>query len=161
MIIYSFYFYYLFFFYFFLHFLFHIFFSFFNFNFEDPGHCTLTGTIIDPKLWTAETPHLYILVISLHHDLSSAEKGEGAVDVETCRVGIRDIQIAGKCSTYCTELYCTVLYCTVLYCTVLYCTVLYCTVLYCTVLTIDFLCDFALYFHIIIKCYIINSTILI
>jgi beta-galactosidase/beta-glucuronidase len=73
------------------------------FTFEDPGHCTLTGTINDPKLWTAETPHLYILVISLYADMMSAEKGEGAIDVETCRVGVRDIQIAGgHCDVLCS-----------------------------------------------------------
>lgn len=75
------------------------------FHFEDPGHCTLTGTINDPKLWTAETPHLYILVISLYADLENAEKGERAIDVETCRVGVRDIQIAGG---YCVVLCCVV-----------------------------------------------------
>lgn len=72
---------------------------------EDAGHCTLTGTINDPKLWTAETPHLYILVISLYADMMSAEKGEGAIDVETCRVGVRDIQIAGG---YCDVMCCCV-----------------------------------------------------
>jgi Glycosyl hydrolases family 2 len=54
------------------------------------------GTITDPKLWTAETPNLYVLVVSLYHDLESAEKGQGALDVETCRVGIRDVQFAGE-----------------------------------------------------------------
>lgn len=54
------------------------------------------GTITDPKLWTAETPNLYVLVVSLYRDLESAEKGQGALDVETCRVGIRDVQFAGE-----------------------------------------------------------------
>jgi beta-galactosidase/beta-glucuronidase len=54
------------------------------------------GTITNPKLWTAETPNLYVLVVSLYRDLESAEKEQGAIDVETCRVGIRDVQFAGE-----------------------------------------------------------------
>ena len=56
----------------------------------------LSGTVQDPLLWTAETPYLYILVVSLYSSIKDAEKGIGAIDVETSRVGIRDIQITGK-----------------------------------------------------------------
>jgi beta-galactosidase/beta-glucuronidase len=62
----------------------------------DPGSTSLLGTITNPKLWTAETPNLYVLVVSLYRDLESAEKEQGALDVETCRVGIRDVQLAGE-----------------------------------------------------------------
>jgi beta-galactosidase/beta-glucuronidase len=62
----------------------------------DPGSSSLMGTITNPKLWTAETPNLYVLVVSLYRDLEGAEKEQGALDVETCRVGIRDVQFAGE-----------------------------------------------------------------
>lgn len=48
-------------------------------------HCHLQS----PKLWSAENPYLYRLVITL---VSSA--GE-EVDCEACRVGVRNIQISG------------------------------------------------------------------
>jgi hypothetical protein len=41
--------------------------------------------------------------------MTSAEKGEGAIDVETCRVGVRDIQIAGgHCDVLCCIVCCVV-----------------------------------------------------
>ena len=61
----------------------------------------LSGTVQDPLLWTAETPYLYILVVSLYSSIKDAEKGIGAIDVETSRVGIRDIQITGMVMGQC------------------------------------------------------------
>ena len=44
----------------------------------------------NPKLWTAETPHLYTLVISL------ISPGGTAVDFESCRVGFRQVEIRDR-----------------------------------------------------------------
>ena len=74
--------------------------------YKDSAYGSLTGTIQGPLLWTAETPHLYILVVSLYSSLSAAEEGNGTgegrqpIDVETCRVGIRDIQFSGMVNGY-------------------------------------------------------------
>ena len=61
-----------------------------------PGCNTLIGTITDPKLWTAETPNLYVLVVSLYGSLEDAERERNVIDVETSRVGIRDVQFKGN-----------------------------------------------------------------
>ena len=65
------------------------------------GVTNILGTVPSPLLWTAETPNLYILVISLHRHLADAEKDVNALDVEACRVGIRDIKISGTDNTLC------------------------------------------------------------
>jgi beta-galactosidase len=51
------------------------------------GAAVLTATVTDPHLWTAETPYLYTLVLTL-----CAPDGQ-AVDFESCRVGIREVRI--------------------------------------------------------------------
>ena len=38
----------------------------------DPGLCSVEGLLPNPKLWTAETPHLYTLIISLYRSLGDA-----------------------------------------------------------------------------------------
>lgn len=47
----------------------------------------LRGTVHNPRLWTAETPHLYTLVLAL-------EDSEGCTaEVVSCRVGFRQVRI--------------------------------------------------------------------
>ena len=65
------------------------------------GTSTILGTVPSPLLWTTETPNLYILVISLYRHITDAEKDANALDVEACRVGIRDIKISGTDNTLC------------------------------------------------------------
>lgn len=52
------------------------------------GTISLVGTLHHPRLWTAETPHLYTLTIQLHNgDFETVHQ------VESCRVGFRTIDI--------------------------------------------------------------------
>ncbi len=51
---------------------------------------TLHGKVSRPKLWSAETPHLYRLVVSLRD-------GKGKVrEATTCRIGFRKIEIRDR-----------------------------------------------------------------
>ena len=66
---------------------------------EDSTTCgvvTLHGALADPLLWSDESPSLYVMIISLHHTLHDAEYGSDAIDVESCRVGIRDVRCIGE-----------------------------------------------------------------
>ena len=51
----------------------------------------LNGSFQDPMLWTAETPNLYTVVVSIH------DKTNGKIlDVESSRIGIREVSIGGS-----------------------------------------------------------------
>ena len=52
---------------------------------------TLSGTIILPKLWSSEDPFLYTVVLCL--------QGEGESDVESMRIGFREVRIGGPWNT--------------------------------------------------------------
>jgi beta-galactosidase len=59
-----------------------------------------------PALWTAESPHLYIVVISLYSTIEAAEagqSGESVMDVESARVGIREVKIGTKNNVLCVN----------------------------------------------------------
>ena len=47
----------------------------------------LAGPVADPQKWTAETPHLYRLVLALK------DPSGRAIDFESCRVGFRQVKI--------------------------------------------------------------------
>ncbi len=47
----------------------------------------MQGDIINPNLWSAETPYLYTLVMTLY------DKEGNAVDVRSSKIGVRDVQI--------------------------------------------------------------------
>ena len=54
------------------------------------GHARLVGTVPDVRLWTAETPYLYDLVVRLH-------RADGSVaDEATLRTGFRRVEIVGR-----------------------------------------------------------------
>ena len=65
-------------------------------NSTNSGVVTLHGALADPLLWSDETPSLYVMIISLHHTLQDAEYGSDAIDVESCRVGVRDVRCIGE-----------------------------------------------------------------
>jgi hypothetical protein len=58
-----------------------------------------------PDLWTAESPNLYLVVISLFPTLADAENNNRAVllDVESTRLGIRDVKLGTKNNTLCVN----------------------------------------------------------
>ncbi|KAJ1439409.1 glycosyl hydrolases family 2, TIM barrel domain-containing protein [Ochromonadaceae sp. CCMP2298] len=60
-----------------------------------PGVCTVTGTIPNPDLWTAETPHLYTLVITLHRTVDDAVACRAELHATSHRVGVRCVTIGG------------------------------------------------------------------
>ena len=62
---------------------------------QHPNTVTLVDTIANIQQWTAETPHLYTLVLSLCH-VNDASKH---YQVESCRVGFRTVEIVGGCLT--------------------------------------------------------------
>lgn len=52
--------------------------------------CAMLDAVVDaPKLWTAETPHLYTLLLTLRDGAGEA------VDWESCRVGFRRVEVKG------------------------------------------------------------------
>ncbi len=61
------------------------------------------GQLNNPKLWSAESPLLYIMVVSLHNNLDSAITNKSSIDIEACRIGIRDVKITGKDNTLCVN----------------------------------------------------------
>lgn len=62
---------------------------------QDPGLCSVEGLLPNPKLWTAETPHLYTLVISLYRSLGDATIDSNDLHSITHRVGVRQVSIGG------------------------------------------------------------------
>ncbi|CAM9104921.1 unnamed protein product, partial [Ectocarpus fasciculatus] len=56
-----------------------------------PGVMTLRGKITLPELWSAEEPTLYTVVLCLHVEAES--------DVESLRVGFREVRIGGPWNT--------------------------------------------------------------
>jgi beta-galactosidase/beta-glucuronidase len=62
---------------------------------SDVGVATMKGTLNEPTLWTAETPHLYTLKITLHNSVQEASEGTAPLHQVTHRVGIRKISIGG------------------------------------------------------------------
>jgi beta-galactosidase/beta-glucuronidase len=56
---------------------------------------TLTGLLRYPQLWSAETPQLYTLVVSLHSSLAAANDDREVLHCETARVGVRQIRVGG------------------------------------------------------------------
>ncbi|CAN0578153.1 unnamed protein product, partial [Ectocarpus sp. 12 AP-2014] len=50
-----------------------------------------------PQLWTAERPHLYTLVVSMHRvgPHGEVDEGEAPLQCESSRVGFRKIEISG------------------------------------------------------------------
>lgn len=50
---------------------------------------SLTGQVSNPHKWTAETPYLYTVVLTLR------DKGNRILEVEHCRFGFREVEIKG------------------------------------------------------------------
>lgn len=57
------------------------------------GVCMLTVIMPYPLLWSAEMPHLYTFVLSLHASEAEAELDAAPRDVESFRAGFRDIRL--------------------------------------------------------------------
>lgn len=57
---------------------------------------TIKATVDRPNLWTAETPNLYVLTLSLHKSIEDAEEGVYEQSVETTRVGFRSVSIKNE-----------------------------------------------------------------
>jgi beta-galactosidase len=60
-----------------------------------PGVATVKGTLTEPLLWTAETPFLYTLVVSLHASLSDASADVDSLHAQSLKVGVRKVSIGG------------------------------------------------------------------
>lgn len=54
-----------------------------------------------PHLWCAEDPYLYTVVVSLYATRADAESDTNALDVETKRVGLREVSIRDKDRVLC------------------------------------------------------------
>ncbi|CAB9510556.1 Beta-galactosidase [Seminavis robusta] len=53
----------------------------------------LGGKLAQPQLWTAETPHLYTLTVTLEENDSPGNGQDKVLQVESCRVGFRTVEI--------------------------------------------------------------------
>lgn len=60
-----------------------------------PGLLTVKGTLHEPQLWTAETPFLYTLVITLYPSLEDADNDVNDVHTITHKIGFRKVSIGG------------------------------------------------------------------
>mmetsp|Transcript_9478 Transcript_9478/g.15719 ORF Transcript_9478/g.15719 Transcript_9478/m.15719 type:complete len:696 (+) Transcript_9478:1656-3743(+) len=60
-----------------------------------PGVGTITGSIEDPLLWTAECPNLYTLVITLYRNIGDAEADRHDIHTVSHRIGFRSVTIGG------------------------------------------------------------------
>jgi beta-galactosidase len=61
----------------------------------DSGTCCLSDDIVvtDLRLWTAETPNLYTLTISLETKSNESGTAGKVLQAESCRVGFRTVEI--------------------------------------------------------------------
>jgi beta-galactosidase/beta-glucuronidase len=60
---------------------------------------SLKGTVLEPTLWTAETPHLYLVVMTILKQEKQAEDGHHPsllteLDVESCEYGFKEVSIS-------------------------------------------------------------------
>lgn len=63
---------------------------------NDPGVAHIEMNVIAPKLWSAEDPNLYILVVTLYQTLDEALRGDDdGIHTESFKVGIREIEFGG------------------------------------------------------------------
>ncbi|KAI9009074.1 glycosyl hydrolases family 2, TIM barrel domain-containing protein [Hyaloraphidium curvatum] len=62
-------------------------------NLESPSGARGTIAISSPKPWTAESPNLYTVVITLHSSRADADSGTSPLDAESLRVGFNDVLI--------------------------------------------------------------------
>lgn len=60
-----------------------------------PGLLTVKGTLHEPLLWTAETPSLYTIVISLYPCIEDANSDVNDIHSVTHKVGFRKVSIGG------------------------------------------------------------------
>jgi beta-galactosidase len=70
---------------------------------EHPGRAVFTDVLDKPILWTAETPYLYIAVITLHATSEDASTGAHAIDTEACRIGIRSVSVETNDNVLCVN----------------------------------------------------------
>lgn len=57
---------------------------------------TLQLSIDHPHLWNAETPYLYVIIISLYKNEEDASKDRNVIDIESHRFGIRTVGRYGR-----------------------------------------------------------------
>lgn len=57
----------------------------------DSAVVSVRGSLVSPRLWSAENPYLYIVVLSL--------KSGPSFDHEACRIGFREVRIGGPWNT--------------------------------------------------------------
>jgi beta-galactosidase len=57
--------------------------------------CVFSNDFHNIKLWTAETPNLYTLTLSLSGDPRNSRAASAVVQAESCRVGFRTVSIEG------------------------------------------------------------------
>mmetsp|Transcript_35185 Transcript_35185/g.35827 ORF Transcript_35185/g.35827 Transcript_35185/m.35827 type:complete len:1262 (+) Transcript_35185:57-3842(+) len=70
----------------------------------NPAVASFEYVLQKPILWTAETPHLYYCIISLHKNFNDAKiRRESAVDIEGCLVGVREVGIYGIDNSLCVN----------------------------------------------------------
>lgn len=64
---------------------------------NDPGIAHVNIDVTFPKLWSAEDPNLYILVVTLFSSLEEAQKGESeGIHTESLKIGVRQIEFGGE-----------------------------------------------------------------
>ncbi|RYH32346.1 hypothetical protein EON65_00775 [archaeon] len=62
---------------------------------HQPGLATLSYTLQNPTLWSAEKPHLYHIILTLYACKQDAEEGGEGIHSVTSRVGIKHVSIGG------------------------------------------------------------------
>lgn len=66
---------------------------------QQPGLAEIKMHVEAPKLWSAEDPHLYYVVVTLYSNIEDAKEGLEGLHSETHKVGIRSVVIGGKDNT--------------------------------------------------------------
>eukprot|EP00981_Chlorochromonas_danica_P003028 scaffold607_cov160-Ochromonas_danica.AAC.1 len=60
-----------------------------------PACANLKGILRSPRLWSAEDPHLFYLVLTVYSSLAEALEGGEGLHTESHRVGVRCVEIGG------------------------------------------------------------------
>eukprot|EP01041_Mallomonas_annulata_P010826 gene10826-22579_t len=71
---------------------------------KNPAGVRFQHTLQKPMLWTAETPKLYYVIISLHKNFNDAKlRRESAIDIEACLFGVREVGTYGLDNSFCVN----------------------------------------------------------
>jgi hypothetical protein len=71
-------------------------------NFENSS-VSINASLSEPFLWTAETPSLYVVVMTIVKEEEGDTSTQTEIDIESCCLGLKEVSISGKDNQLCVN----------------------------------------------------------